>query len=475
MKVHISHRDTVKPTLVPAALLIFAAPALACSCFSNVTPCSSLSGSNPVFVAFVLKDSGEGRGTGPARVRIEEGLVNTPESLGEVDIHTNAGSSCYRRLRAGERYVIYADNQPRNNGWSISGCSPTFPVRGNEHLLDALRNAARKGPSRLVGKVLRMHNQYETAEGIAGATVTATSPLGQHSTTTGESGKFEIFGLLPGFYRLEVSKPGFESADEYNLRQPPANSRVFNKVTERYEADPEDKPGTVHILAQSCADRNLALWPDRSVSGRIFDTQGVPLPGVTVQAFPFKEGDRPTPSPLRVAKTDANGDYTLRPLPDGEYLIGVNIAPYDDSDAHPPTRAASPVRIAEALPVKNIDLLLPPKRTSATLHLHIAGPDGAPLPGVFIQLADPAGRTRFTATEKTPSSGLLKVPVYLGEEYIVKAFYFPNETGDFDYLGATVPITVTTLNPEARAVLSPLRFLRLPSDASSKSPITPLR
>ncbi len=462
MKVHRSYRDTAKSALVPAALLIFAAPAIACSCFSNATPCSSLSGSDPVFVALVLKDSGEGLGTGPARVRIEEGLVNSPESQSEVEIHTNAGSSCYRRLRAGERYVIYANNQLRTNGWSISGCGPTFPVSGNEHLLDALRNAVRKGPSRLVGKVLRMRNQYETAEGIAGATVTASSPLGQHSATTGESGEFEIFGLLPGFYRLEVSKPGFESADAYNLRQPPANYRTFNKVTKQYEADPEDKPGTVQILAQACADRDLALWPDRSVSGRVLDAQGAPLSGVTVQAFPFKEGDRPTPSPLRVAKTDANGDYAIRPLPDGEYLIGVNIAPYDDSDAHPPTHAASPVRIAEALPVKNIDLRLPPKRTSATLHLHIAGPDGAPLSGVFVQLADSAGRTRFTAAQKTPSSGLLKMPVYLGEAYIVRAFYFPNETGNFDYLGAKVPITVTTLNPEVRAVLTPQRYLRNP-------------
>jgi hypothetical protein len=445
------------------ALLAFAVPGFGCSCAGNSTyssPCSALTGSDPVFVGLVLKDSGEGKGTGPARVRVEEGLANTPESLREVDIDTGAGSSCYHRLQAGERYVIFPQTQPRNNPWRIGGCGPTFPVRGNEHLLDALRNAARKGPSRLVGKVLRMRNQYETAEGIAGATVTAQSPLGQYSTATDASGRFEISGLPSGFYRLEVSKPGFESADEFNLRQRSGTHMIYNQLTKRAEPNPEDKPGTVHISSRSCTDRNLALWPDRSVSGRVFDPQGIPLSGVTVQAFPFKEGERPTPSPLRVTKTDANGNYALRPLPDGEYLIGVNIAPFDDSDAHPPTQVPSPVRIAEALPVKNIDLHLPPKRTGTTLHLHITGPDGAPRPGVFVQLANPAGRTRFTAAEKTPSSGLLTVPVYLGETYIVKAFYFPNDKGDFDYLGASIPITVTTPNPAIRAVLTPQHFLR---------------
>src|SRR5581483_8253516 len=102
-------------------------------------------------VARALTDSGERWGTGPARVAVEEPLQNVPSGLQETEIQTSAGTSCYFRLRAGERYVIIS-NGPR---YSVGGCSNSFQVRGNEHILEALRDRVKGGPSRLVGTVLK--------------------------------------------------------------------------------------------------------------------------------------------------------------------------------------------------------------------------------------------------------------------------------------------------------------------------------
>jgi hypothetical protein len=143
--------------LLPAFLVT--APLFACFCGNSATPCSDVRGSAVVFVARVLVDSGEGRGTGPAIVLIEEPLFNVPNELREVEIDTSAGTSCYRRLKGGERYVIFAEKQDGPPvRLAVRGCSNTFLLQGNEHILEALRNKSQDGPARLVETITRSTN-----------------------------------------------------------------------------------------------------------------------------------------------------------------------------------------------------------------------------------------------------------------------------------------------------------------------------
>jgi hypothetical protein len=97
--------------LLTAAFLV-SAPLFGCWCENSLTPCQEMRNGNTVFVARVLIDSGEGRGSGLAHVVIEEPCWNVPQGLLEVDVDTLAGTSCYRRLGAGERYVIFAKTNP---------------------------------------------------------------------------------------------------------------------------------------------------------------------------------------------------------------------------------------------------------------------------------------------------------------------------------------------------------------------------
>jgi hypothetical protein len=112
------------------------APMFACSCLNTASACSAMSGSTVVFLGRVLVDSGEGWGTGPARVLVEEALLNVPKDLHEVQISTSAGTSCYYRLKAGERYVVFAQKQggPEMR-LAVGGCSNTFLLQGNDHVL----------------------------------------------------------------------------------------------------------------------------------------------------------------------------------------------------------------------------------------------------------------------------------------------------------------------------------------------------
>ena len=132
----------------------------ACSCTRSegASVCSSFAGTQVVFLGRVIRDSGEGVGTGPARLVVEELFHGLPKETREVEVDTSAGTSCYRRLVKDERYVVFASQLPGR--LSSGGCSFTFNVRGNELLLDGLRQAYTGGAPRLVGKTYIRSGQY---------------------------------------------------------------------------------------------------------------------------------------------------------------------------------------------------------------------------------------------------------------------------------------------------------------------------
>src|SRR5207237_10550049 len=47
---------------------------------------------------------------------------------------------------------------------------------------------------------------------IAGATITASGPLGERTATSDSSGVFRVEGLIPGSYNVKVSNTGFKTA-----------------------------------------------------------------------------------------------------------------------------------------------------------------------------------------------------------------------------------------------------------------------
>ncbi len=464
MKMHGSTRDTATPALVPSALFLLAilwlaapglaAPAFACSCFSSATPCNSISGTKPIFVALVLRRSDSEPLARTTRLRIEERLVNASGLPNEIEIDTMAGTSCQRRLKTGERYVVFPDPAATAIAdWRVGGCNPTFALRGKEHLLDALRNGIARGPARLTGTVHRMETSGLNQRIVPGAVVTAVSPEGEYSAASDGEGAFTIPGIQPGRYRLNVAKPGYLPADDYNHRR--SGRFVLNKETGKVQTDPGDATGSVLITERSCTDWSLALWPDLAISGRVVNKQGLPVEGVTVQAFPIKTAGGRESSPLRTAKSSTTGEFTLRPLPDGEYSIGVNAAQFRDTEPYPATSFPDPVHVAEGRPVPPINLILPAERTTATLRIQVLGPDGAPAGGSAVTLTDSSGRTQDVAERKTSTTGTLTLPVYLGEQYTVEARQWPSGPADLAELTGQEQVAITAPSAAIVVVIRP--------------------
>lgn len=370
----------------------------------------------------VLVDSGEGWGHGPARLAIEERLLNVPEETSEIEVDTRAGTSCYYRLKEGERYVVFAGKD--RGRFAVGPCSTTFLLNSNQHILDAMRNQIKGGAPRLVGHVLRSSGMYSKEAGVAGARVVAHSEAGRFEAISGSAGAYEIRGMTPGRYQIGVAKPGYVPDDEYNRRW--SGRLVLNQKTNTLETDKD--AGTVLLGEGSCEVWNVALWPEGRISGTVTSIAGEPLSGVTVQAFAFDEKGKRESRPLRTAKTDARGKYEITPLPGGEYGVGVNAKRYEDEDAYPPTLfgrdAEAPegarIRVADGAERTGIDLRLPPPRVATTLRVLVWGPNGAPFAGAGVSLKDRAGVQRWYSIQKqTGQDGVLEIPVYVGETYRV--------------------------------------------------------
>src|SRR5688572_25971301 len=79
--------------------------------------------------------------------------------------------------------------------------------------------------------------------------------------------------------------------------------------------------------------------PTGGLSGQVSDSQGLPLPGVTVTA------ESPVLQGTRTATTSDNGDYILPFLPPGDYVITFELSGFQSQ------KQSVRVEIAETLPV----------------------------------------------------------------------------------------------------------------------------
>ena len=170
--------------------------------------------------------------------------------------------------------------------------------------------------------------------------------------------------------------------------------------------------------------------------------------GITVQAFAFDTKGSRESRPLRTAKTDSLGRYTIEPLPAGNYVVAVNGEEYEDREPYPPTfysrerDAANPaeIRIEDSAEVSGINLVVPDPRTAATLLVEVRSPDGMPRKGATVSLLNLDGVQRYHSTSQTPGDGSMEVPVYLEEQYIVEAYA---SARPFEYWGGKAQVQIT--------------------------------
>lgn len=402
-------------------LLLLAAEGvgLGCWCLGSGSVCAQARGSEAMFVGRAMTDSGPEWGRRAVKVRVEEALRNVPAGLGEMEIDSSFGTTCYGRLEAGKRYVIFAWRQ--DGTWKTNVCAGNFEVAGHEHMLNALREAARGGESRIVGRVARRTGPYASGAGVGGARVVARSEGRSYEALTDGAGVYELRGVEPGRYRFEVTKAGF-AADESD--QKTWNGRLVRNAATGVIGPEEADRGSVVVSEGGCEVWDLGLWADGRIAGTVRGSEGKAVAGVEVRVYPFDEKGKRESQALRTGVTDGEGRYEVKPLPAGEYVVGVNADLYRDNDAYAPVEYGSRIRLEEGGERPGVDLQVGAKRRALRLRVQVLDAEGRPRAGAGMKLENLAGTERWFGREHTDREGWMEVPVWEGESYVVKAWYF---------------------------------------------------
>jgi 5-hydroxyisourate hydrolase-like protein (transthyretin family) len=132
---------------------------------------------------------------------------------------------------------------------------------------------------------------------------------GLPSELTESDGKFTLKDLTPGQYRLTVSRNGY-SQQSYGQRTPNSSGKIIN-------------------LASGDAMKNVVfrMIPAATVTGRVRDSLGEPVPGVAVSLMKIQqEENRTALLSLDSAETDDRGEYRLFWIEPGRYYLKVSRA-----------------------------------------------------------------------------------------------------------------------------------------------------
>jgi len=129
-------------------------------------------------------------------------------------------------------------------------------------------------------------------------------PQTSYSATTDSYGKFAMWDMEPGKYRLTVRANGFVEAN-YGVRRP-------NRVGATLSLDP----------GQRLKDVNPKLTPHGVIAGRVVDADGDPVVRAEVAAQSYRRGEgRKQLVPTGTSSTNDLGEYRIFGLAPGRYFV----------------------------------------------------------------------------------------------------------------------------------------------------------
>jgi Carboxypeptidase regulatory-like domain len=246
---------------------------------------------------------------------------------------------------------------------------------------------------------------------------------------TNAEGHFALKDVEPGPYRLTVTRVGFVS-DEYGRRKP-------------------DAPGAILTLhaGQDLKDLQFRLIPAGVISGKIYDDDGEPLPGVEVGAIRqvYSEGKRTRSAATSVSTNDL-GEYRLFGLSPGRYFVSSVYARWsregsedDPNDAQnegyaklyypgtPDPAKAGPITIKAGEEASSIDILMrkvPVHQVRGNVYNQVTHKPGV---GVMVIMIPKSAGNEWdfgvpTTVQKT--DGSFVIPEVLPGSYTLASFWF---------------------------------------------------
>jgi hypothetical protein len=384
---------SVRPQLALSVLLavIFTAvDVAACPCQFPVSPCEAFGKASAVFIGRLVKDA-------EPREAVFE-VLKSFSGMADKTVRLERGFGCQITYLKGEQYLIYA-RRGEDKKLYVDECSRSALLSEAEEDLAFLRELPKEGAGvRLFGAVgenadwagLTDKSIEVITSRISGVAIKVTSEDRTREFTTDSDGRFDITGLGPGDFQVEVVPPegytGSNLKEEFSVRD------------------------------RACRYLPFVLRPDGRIGGRISGIDGKPAK-VEVFLLPAEWKSRGELGKVEIGEaksvpTDAEGRYELSGLRAGTYLLGVNVN--GPSIGFPYLRlfypgvsefsAAAPITLGFGQKTKidlQVGVLLKLYKVEGT----VVWPDGSPALGVLVSIGGAGNIAEKTKVGTTTNDG----------------------------------------------------------------------
>jgi hypothetical protein len=366
------------------------------------------------------------------RVRIAERFRGSnPEPGGVAIVFTPA--RCGYPFKADSDYVIYA-TAGEDGRLMTTLCSRTVPLdRAGADLAYGRLVASGAAPrGGVVGDVRYAPEHDARRTAVAGVAVTAIGPGAQFMSVTDARGRYSIELPAAGRYALSVNLPATSYAA--------AATRTIEL------SDP-----------RACVQRDVDVLFDGQLTGRVVDSRGRGVAGLTVAHVRLKRDGGVRPERTRALTRD-DGGFRIGKVPPGPFAVVVELPEDHSSGATEESGELPPGLFRRALLGGGERLSLDPFVLPADVRLvrlegSVHGADGAPAAGARVFLKDAAEEGRIVGTAAIADDlGRFVLAVLEDERYQVFAER-PMSTGTASGPDFSDPVSVN-----ARAGMPPLRL-----------------
>lgn len=408
---------------------------LACECFSR-SYCETFGDSKAVFIGEVVE------GNSPERlldsinrnsnelkfVLVVRESFQGVEKHQQIPIYTGFGfGDCGFPFQKGESYLVYVYEE--NGKFHTSICSGSKHIsRVSQEEFKFLENASKnrwKG-AKVFGNVSVITHKrsvnlqtQDIKESIPFAKLKLSNGTETKYIQSDKNGNYEIDSLESKSYQLELLLPLNYTFDK--------GSYVMFASSQNWETR------TFDLTNKGCKQEDFDLINDSRLSGKVTDLDRLGLAKATVQLIPINSSDKLTQEELYDTETNENGQFDLKNIPVGKYLLGINLA--KSPDEHQPyqktfypgttdRKKAAVINVELGQKISSLNFqatqkLIPNKVTGIVTY-----EDGKPASNISITLED-VNLPKYCVNgcnHSTDSQGRFELLGYQGYSYFVVAY-----------------------------------------------------
>jgi hypothetical protein len=312
------------------------------------------------------------------------------------------------QFERGKRYLVYARRSSTDRWLWASICSRTMLLDDAGDDLKYIRGLATAKPGATIQGTVRRRGDWitdELAGPLRGIRVIAQLGSIRAETVTDSMGEYRLNRLKLGTYKVSVLVP-----------------RNFMLLGNR------DKGYFNVSLTQDrgCVETHFDVAADGRLAGVVTDSDGRPVPGVNIDIVAARQTDDEQFRNSWTTRTDANGRYEHRPIPQGQYYLGINIAGGHSGVGYEPSYypgigdigRAQIISIGEGEQLRDLNFRVPPVTARRTIEGMALTSDMKPISGALIALESAEdGKPRWDLAVKTDEQGRFAIKEH--DSYIV--------------------------------------------------------